>query len=105
MISRIIRMHDGVSYTHLQSDETGTGSAQMGEDRFILSGPAKISLTKGSYKYGKEMQFSVCAHKEAGFKRPDRNNSDWNTIEICMPLEAGLEMIKEAYKELVKYEY
>ena len=104
-IYRKVRTDNGVHYTHLEAEAEGIGASHIGKDKVILLGRPKISITKGSYKFGRELQFSVCAHKAAGAAASKRNPSEWNTIEICIPLEVGRRLIEETYKELVEYEY
>ncbi len=93
--------NNGVSYKHFRNEKDAVGVCCIGDKRFIIHGRPKISITQGSWKYGKEMQFSLISHKNLTVSE-SRNNSLWNVVEINMPYKEGKELIKALYKEVMK---
>lgn len=93
--------NSGVQYRHYRSKQKCNGVGACGERKFILTGYPKISVLKGSYKYPEEMQFSLVMPKTESPEFKQRNpNSNWNLVEINMPVEQGKELIEAVYKDL-----
>jgi len=97
--------HNGVTYNNIRfSDKTNVAAtACVGDKRIVLKGFPKFTITKGSYKFGDEIQFSISNFKGAGIIS-DRNPSDWDTIELCMPKEVGKLLVDQLQSELKKEE-
>lgn len=101
VINKFINKHNGVTYTNLRilSNDGVAATACFNDERLILKGLPKATITKGSYKFNEEIQFSITAPKGSIVKEK-RNNSKWDTIELCMPLEVGKELINKLQEEL-----
>ena len=91
--------HNGVKYTHFQADKKCNGVSAVDGDKFVINGFPKISITEGSYKYGSELQISIIAPKSEKIKKV-RHPSNWNLLEINMPLEEGIKIITALYNQL-----
>jgi len=86
----------GVNYVHVRTPKNrANGVMAIDDKRIVLTGVPNITITNGSYKFGKEMQFRVIVPKNFRIVEQSRNPSSWNTIEINMPLEVGEELIKK----------
>lgn len=73
----------------------------IGDIKFLIDGVPNITITKGSYKYGSEMQFRILASKSQKIREKIRHPSEWNTVEINMPFEVGKELV-EKMNEVIK---
>ena len=101
MIEKFEKEHNGVIYKHMRSDKEVAAVASLGDKRVVLKGKPNFIITKGSYKFPRELQLNLCALK--GENIPTfRNDSKWDIIEIDMPLEVGKELITAINKELEK---
>lgn len=98
MIEWFSQEHNGAEFDHYRYNERTNGVCCIGEKRFTINGLPKISLMKNSYKYGKELQFSIVCPKES-FTESKRNKSQWNVMEINLPLEVGIELIRTVLKD------
>lgn len=100
-IQKFIRIHNGVEYTNYRINKKVNGVFTNGEKKFIVNGFPKITITKGSYMYGQEVQFSLACEKK-DILPMGRNFSNWNVLEINMPKELGLELIKAIEKDFIE---
>lgn len=91
--------HNGVTYDNIRSTNLADCESCLGDTKRLIQGKPKITIMKGSWKYGKQIQFSCTALKGEVIER-QRNPSEWDTIEILMEFEEGKELIKQAYLEL-----
>jgi hypothetical protein len=87
--------HNGVKYIHYSATFPGMGALSIDDKRIILNGQFRATLTEGSYKFGRELQFCVLATKESKQTTiTARNPSAWNRLEIFIPLVELPGMIK-----------
>ncbi|MCK5293665.1 MAG: hypothetical protein KAJ49_03360 [Arcobacteraceae bacterium] len=101
MIEKFNQEHNGAKFINIRSNQSNDAVCCLGEKRFVINGKPKISFMENSWKFGKQIQFSLICPKET-IKEEGRNNSKWNVVEIDIPFEEGKEMIKEAYNLLFK---
>lgn len=88
--------HNGVTYykTYID-DEKIKGHVAINNKKIIMGGKFAVTLTKGSTKHGDEIQFNVFQTKqENNFKVKERNPSNYNTIEIMIPVKHLTQIIK-----------
>lgn len=95
-----IKEHNGVTYKNFRSTEKSNGVGAVGDRKVVLTGYAKICLVQGSYKYPPEMQFSLFQHKSESPEFKKRNPTEWNCVEMNMPLQQGKDLIEALYFEL-----
>lgn len=102
MIEKFKTNHKGVDYTHIRCKKPVAGVACIGDKRTVIQGMPKFSITNGSWKFGKELQISICSPKLARIEEGRNEGSAWNTLEINMPLEIGQQIIDTIKEELDK---
>ena len=101
MVEVYKKFKNGVEYTNYRATKTARALCCVGDNRIVIIGKPKITKTKGSIKFGEEIQFSLTCKK--GFSKIEsRNPSEWDTIEINLPKELGLELIKKVYEKELK---
>ena len=83
----------GVEYNNFRVEKEAVASCCIGNKKIVLKGKPKIVTTKGSYKFNEELQFSISNFKGLETYK-DRNPTQWDTIEICLPIAEGKELIK-----------
>ena len=94
--------HLGVNYTHLRLNKIVDGVISHDNHRYVVKGYPKITIMKNSYKFGNQIQFSLCSSKNS-FKNEDRNTySNWDTLEINIPFDDGVKMVEAVMEELKK---
>ena len=99
MIGKKCFERNGVEYVSYITAKSFDGLACLGAKKLVLNGQVDLVLMKGSYKFGEQIQLKVYAHKDANFVETTRNNSDYNRIEIDIPAETFLTLIKLALGE------
>lgn len=92
---RVTRNGD-VSFNTVSHKDTAVGLATIKNERIILRGLVRMHVMRGNPKFGDEMQFSILAPKgSAVIERRDTISAEkWETIEICIPLQQGIELLK-----------
>jgi len=91
--------HKGVNYVNIVSEKNREAVCAMGGSRLVIQGKPNITLMKGSWKFGEQVQFGLFCPK-GSIKKECRNESRWDIIEIDMPVEEGKELIRAAYNIL-----
>lgn len=93
--------HNGVNYVHVRTRKENAGIMAIGDKKSILNGELKFTKvftgSNGYLKYGEELQIRILTHKDNKDKvktKVIRNQSPWNTTEICMPFSQIDEVIE-----------
>jgi len=102
MIEKTTEFRNGAEYTNYRLLKIYPALACLGEKRKKIYGYPKITLVKGSYKFGPELQISLASHKDNNIEEENRNATPWNSIEINLKFEDGLELIKYILDDLKK---
>lgn len=104
MIDQYIREHNGVKFHNFRAGMSSVGVACIGNKRVVLPGKPKFTIMRGSAKFGDELQVTILASKkdllDAVKIQETRNSSEWNTIEINIPLCIGEELIRALYEAI-----
>lgn len=98
-ITEDTKEHNGAIFNNFRSSEIAAGVAAIGDKRFVFHGKPKICLMNNSYKFGKEIQFSIFNLKSDNVEE-SRNSSNYNAIEINMSFDEAKALIKEVSKKL-----
>ena len=109
MIPYFIQQND-VQYLNWNITKGRTGIITYGKERIKITGGAKITLTRGSKKFGdqvgQEVQFQVYTHrdnnavvKEPRVKYYNGETSPWETVEIHL-LPEDIDSVIEKLKEI-----
>ena len=91
---------DGVIYNNIRSNKIVAGNMCIGDEKITLKGWPKFVIQKGSLRFGSELQISVCAKKGSEILKQKRNITEWDAVEICIPINEGKELIKMLYEEI-----
>jgi len=97
--------HRGVEYHNVFELSEQRAVVTVDDSKSLLDGKFSITSTKGSYKYGDELQFKIFAPKGSGITKNERNNSPWERIEIMIPMSEldniiqALQKTKEELKD------
>jgi len=92
--------YGGIDFDKFISDKEATAVSCIGDERIILKGKPKISICKNQMKFGDEVEISLISHKDHNFKKETRNKSDWNVMEIYMPIKEAKEILSATLKKL-----
>lgn len=86
--------NNGATYLNLRHDKAIVGTCCIDNKRIKFVGTPKITITKDSYKFGKEMQISL--HSLKGEAEIDtRNPTKYDCLEFIFPLKDGLQFLRE----------
>lgn len=98
--------HNGVKYTNYNIDsKIYDGIACYDDKRVVVPGSFSISVIEGSYKFGKQLQFKLHSPKGNLISIETRNFTEWNRIEVDMPLEDGIVLLESLLNDLKKKAY
>ena len=86
---------NGITYKNVKTDDAFDGVTTIGGLRMVIKGKAQITLMKGSGKFGDQIQFSLYAPKSTKIIEETRNPSDYNKLEIDLPIEVALQMMEK----------
>lgn len=95
MIKKRVTHHRGVKYSTIELQKKVDGFLANGETKYVLKGKPAIEEITGSYKYGDQVQITVYGKKGTTLKTERINNSKYDRIEIFIPKEDWMEMMKE----------
>lgn len=103
MVKTFTKDHNGVNYFGVRDDvRLVTGSITKDGKKWILSGHPKINRTKGSYKFGDEIQITIWNSAGTTIEKPRVSYAtNWDTIEIYFPPDLWKELV-ETYAKLEK---
>jgi len=96
--------YGGIEFDKFISEQDATAVSCIGDERIIIKGKPKISICQNQIKFGTEVEISLIAHKDHEFKKEVRNKSDWNVVEIYMPIDEAKEILKATLKKLEEIE-
>lgn len=91
---------DNMELGGVKSDKICTALACVGDERIKIKNRAQITLRQGLFKkYEEEIHFKVFAHKKFPAIHETRNQSAWNTIEIVVPKDEGILLMRKFLDE------
>jgi len=93
---------NGVEFTSFKTLNSFDAVTCFGDKRLVLNGPFQVSLMKGSYKFGSQVQFKLFCNKSKGFSIEERNSSDFNTVEICLPEDLAWKLLNTLFLNLTQ---
>jgi hypothetical protein len=92
------RSYKGIEISELSTSGIPVeGTIAFGNRRVVFKGLVTIDKTKGSWKFGEQIQF-VLWTKDPVRIEERADNDGYNRIEIALPLGMGKRMLKEAHE-------
>lgn len=67
----------------------------FGSKRYTVKGPLSVVRTRGSYRYGDELHFTVHS-SDVPTEDLRAFNNGWTRIEVAVELKPGLQLLKDA---------
>lgn len=74
--------------------------------RFVFDGEISIDRTKGSWKFGDQIQFVLWTTNPVKIEKRAflSNKNNYNRIEIAVPLSVGKKMLQDALRNIAEIE-
>ena len=88
----VVRHHNGVEYVeHAVTPAPVAATFRHNGTKIKVDGPCSVVEMSNSYKYGHELHFTV-----------HWPGSPWGRIEIAMPYDSGVQLLKRAVDSIKK---
>lgn len=101
MVKRTEREHNGMKFIDITSNKKAACTICLGEKRQVVIGQPQITIATKASKFPDEVIFGLFSPTHKGVAFEVRNTSKWDRVEINIPKEDALVLLKEALKECV----
>lgn len=92
--------HKGVTFKDFILPVVSSGVCCVNNERFTITDKPRFVITKGSWKFGEELQIKISVPKGLSKKDIRNDYSNWDSLEIAMPLSEAKKLIHSLALEL-----
>lgn len=98
-VVRSERVHNGMNFVDLMLDSKVDATVCLNDKRVVVVGNPQITIASGSSKFPDQVIFGLFRSSDDEVAIEERTSSKWERVEINLPREEGLFLLRLALKE------